>query len=947
MLLSIDIAKSKAVLIGSGQFIKDERLTSKRSMYQEIEVLNKNLSDDKVIGIPKENIDMLLDIDDNTQIKEVLATSAEETTDTLIIYYAGYVVLRRRKLFLTTANSTEEKAHVNGIAFDEVIDIVRESAAKRVLFVIDAEYRKVMMDSVMMFSELVESQFATYQKELPNNIFLTVPVDNAMGESQFTRTLNSILQNGINKEVETLTLTDIFDKLSNLLSVQNGEDVIPIFKAGEDEQVHLAYNRRYSKFKKLQKKAEAYFESEEYEEALPVLSQALDLYADQKEIVQKYNFIEKVLEARDLYETEDFKKSFEVYKSASELFDLSTTHKGMVMALEAQANAHFDSAHYDIAKPLYEQLLKLEEGHETYTERLEVCLNEIQYMSLLYEGDEAYFAGKYDVALEFYQQTLAIRNENVVVRRKEECERMMLHAKFVRKQVEEELRESLKAELKKELEEEQGSVISEQEKEELKVALQQEIKEELEDSFWKRTAIWNSVEAYEFYIGFFPEGKHIEKAESRLESLNEALSSENEEETSEIHGLDQELLGQLRSEPVEEVIEKIENSISQQDVEEEVSEEDEPVAEESISIVLDNDVEEELPPLNGHSVDVVEGETVIEETSSLKDEQQEESVDIESVNVDEEEVSIDLPVAEEVENVVEEESTVAEMTEEELWDKAQSGNNVDSYMYYINNTEESLHIADAYYMINKLKQQEDQDSDEESSFDPFSIDDITESTPDTGTEENYLQEEEKESSESETFQAAEETEADIPFEERELWEKAVALDTVESYMEYLEKTEEAEFVADAYSRVNQLKSPSTVDEVNDIFEDDNDDNFKMSDFEDTVLDDAAEGSFESENGDEFEGDEETLWAKATEENTMSAYFSYLNITKDKKYWNEAKAKIDELKSESQDKEDEDWKEAQTLDTIDGYKLYIRKYPLGLYYAKAMFRLNALESYSSN
>lgn len=300
-------------------------------------------------------------------------------------------------------------------------------------------------------------------------------------------------------------------------------------------------------------------------------------------------------------------------------------------------------------------------------------------------------------------------------------------------------------------------------------------------------------------------------------------------------------------------------------------------------------------------------------------------------------------------------------SEEALWDYATKGNTVESFMDYVNTTRESLHIADAYYMINKLNREKaaaEQPQQE-----------VKEPLPATATKSG-----EREATEEATKAEAPQPERrrlgrsapkheEVPGAQKEedtsfledlseegLWNYATKLSTVEAYMQYIDYTKDSKYIADAYSKINKLNHANDEDtEAAPVIPDVKPEEVAVEQAPVQSADKPITNIHDPNHPERVSvsNDEEQLWQAAKEEDTISAYFNYLNTTKEKMYWKDAKSRINTLKQNSQEQEQKDWVDTQMADTVDAYREYIRKYPLGNYYAKAMFRLNKLETEGAN
>ncbi|MCS7005066.1 MAG: hypothetical protein NZM38_07045 [Cytophagales bacterium] len=186
--------------------------------------------------------------------------------------------------------------------------------------------------------------------------------------------------------------------------------------------------------------------------------------------------------------------------------------------------------------------------------------------------------------------------------------------------------------------------------------------------------------------------------------------------------------------------------------------------------------------------------------------------------------------------------------------------------------------------------------------------------------------------------------------EEELWQTAVRIGTVEAYTYYVDTTKEASHVVDAYYMINKLnkenKTSTETSAADSVLQ-------EISSFtshhtlkpetqenREKVRQDTSNEKLEGYTAADY-AYEDKLWKEATTENTLSSYYNYINNTVIKRFWQEAKERIRELKEEAKNNEEKDWKAAKQADTIEAYRAYVRKYPLGNYYAQAMFRINEL------
>ncbi len=1016
MSFSMDTNTSRALMIGASKFPKDSNLKASGQVSNNLARFTEILSNEKIVGLSPQQIVTLENTHDNTAIKEQLALSAEKGGSTFIVYYSGNIVIRKGQLYLTTTNSSLRQVHVNGIPLAEVMTILGESETTQKVLILDVAYIHSVNDPKEDTDKLIKSIFNHYEQEYPDTYFVSSPTNNYTPEDtpNFTTQLTKVLEKGIPEEKGTLSLQDLYDALSTL-SEQENNIGFPVFgKKGRKSTITFAYNHQFIRFKDLRKQADKLFEDGEYQEALPLYREASGLFPEHDYISRKLQFTSHFLLASELFAQKEYAEAKKNFEEARNFFDLPIITERVNDCIEKLASQLYDQGDYTQALPYYEYLVKKSDNNIFYNRRLKVCQDEIRFTELVDKADRAYFEDNYTLALQCYNAALEINMDHLLVRRKEECERFLQKERSLKSKVEIEIREKLikqQAQLvEQKIEEEKQRLKEKFKKKEVEAlakarteaeqAYRQQLEdavqaktEELESSFWKRLSVWNEIEGYTFYLDFFPEGKYVQKAQKRIEQLKTKKHKE-QENTNITHipyaEKDPETPGYLNGSHIATEKESIQPS----------TEETPPTAREdrensaqveriSLADLIRNRPEEEttLESLSEESEEITQ-EASTEETPTLE----ETSAEVMGTNTEEQTPQEETSALQEVDDIPQNAS------EEELWEYACSKHTVASYMNYINNTQESRYIAEAYTKVGELSRLEAEDEEETAhttthtyeTSEETSVDEDTENfTQETETV-NYATEEEPTAEEQHTYTpeeetppttSAEETTETFTGSEDEMWAHAERENTVASYMNYIENTTDGNYISEAYYRINQLNNPSDDEDTSDYSSDSTtqetvldeepstQNSVEESEEEDTPymqnghqesnytsIESASGNSMQSQAEEEptftaveeeqepmGETEEKTLWERAKAEDTVSAYFTYMNNTTEKQYWDLAKERISELKNDSQSQELNDWNTAQQEDTVEAYKKYIRKYPLGNYYAKAMFRLNRLES----
>lgn len=1049
MPLMFDSSKSRAILIGIGTFLKDDDLNRREHVYKDISLLRDTLTDAQILGIHEKDIVSLVDSEGNTMIKERIAEVANTTEDTLILFYSGYLIERRGKLILSSPHTTINQCHINGIPLTEVIEIVNESQAKRVFLILDAEYR-----AAQTFGESIEVTSKTIDDLLPFGPKKTYVVSE-LGQNSSQKTiasgLTTLFQTGIDEEKEVLTIRDVKKFFKQDTSLQE-----VLFSTNESDDIPICLNKRFSVAKKLRIEIEEKFKSKQFEEALPLLKEGIELFEQDEEFNNMAAFIETLHQADQMFNNQSYDAAKNRYQAAFDIIEEDTAYKGIIKSLEKIANSQYDNEDFESSKHTYTELLKFDSTNDLYNDKVNYCDNELKFTSYIDLGDKAYFENKFTIAKEHYSKALEYRKDPVVLRRKEECEKFLSREEKLRAEIKAELEDEIKVTLDNKVQEELKNKEHEIEEKlrskletELSSALmpkaKDEVTQELETSIWQKTAIWNSIEGYQFYLSMFPNGHFVAKADQRMDQIHKqklAQKMEEKEKTPAIKivdtkeskeeelNIERALLMDLRMEPIEDVLAKIEESkglkgevLLWKDTERillERNEDDNEYLEPLDDIIiseLDGVMDEairEVEEEGGMSFDTTDVKEVENDSLSLEEAKELTASALEQEEITESEITEEVvDTTQNVPTIVNtavsnDNAALEQLSEEELWTRSEQINTKDAYLEYINYTKTADQIAEAYYRINKIDQG---DTPEITASEPSIV---------SSSESNIIEEE----SISEVSIPAPVKDTSVientvfidGMDEETLWKTASSLNTIDSYKEYLNRTESNDYLADAYSSINTIQNGETVTEIEttEVVEAESTSTFEIDSsttdtnvIEEEVIDSIESSSVDSEKAEdeqptinieneineiineddpnsvlngfetpvetaisselsstpqievetlkedaspldiledkvEVNDDEEDLWKNTCEENTLGAYFNYLNLTSQKKYWKEAKEKISSLKNDSQAKEEDDWKRAQEIDTIEGYKTYIRKYPLGNYYAAAMMRLGKLE-----
>jgi hypothetical protein len=820
----------RAVLIGASHFPKDRGLVNFAAASANLQKLSEALADARALGLPAAQLSVLLNTPDNIVIKEQLASAAENASELLLVYITGHAVLRRGQLYFATASSSREQIHVNGLSLAEIAAIIREPEDTPKLIVIDAVFGQANAGGAAETAAQVQSELMRLEEGLRRaSVVMSSPLVspenfyNTPAGSPLTHLISLVMKNGVRKEVGTITAADAYDYATRQLEHEGVS--LPI--AGDRarmRQLTLANNVKYNDFYRLSAEADTLFERQQYEQALPLYQSAAQLFENNQELNKRIRFICLLLDAVAQQQRQELENARRNYQDALQLFAVEQVRTRLDQITEKIATQYFDKGNYEQAQTNYELLVRRFPENEFFRKRLEQCKGEMAFAELIDRGDRYYFQDDFLAAVDAYTKALAINHDAKAQRRKEECERLLSKEQQLRRKLEDELKstaasatpvyvpvvdenalENARQQARESARQEVYQEVEQTLREQLYGEIARHFKEQADRDIWRIVAELDTPEAYKCYLTIFPDGQHHEAAEN---ALKPKFNPQDEVERAKNVLTDLIQVKKVNGYKTTETPETPEL----------------PQAETYQQPFLFDSAPK--------SVSEQPAETVAE-TNTAEDDfiKLFSTEDAPIFNMAEDNAFHELlESAQPPISVIEEASPLSQMTEDDLWQHAQSENTVESFMAYIEHTKEFKHITDAYYYINRIKQ-------------------------------NMLQDE--------------------PHEE-----------TPKPITNHAAKA-----AAESISAFSAAK----------------------------------------------EDEDDLLWERAHRENTVHAYYQYLNSSVKRKYADQAKRHIQELNDAIKNSETIDWEDAVKTDTIEAYNTYLEKYPFGNYYAKARFRIMKLES----
>ena len=732
----------KTVIFGADHFPKDPSMPALPLVASQVEAFQRMLTPTYLPGAEETGRVNLLNVTDNTRIKEELSRAAEQAPDVLLVYYVGYALFRRSQWYLTTANSTSAQVHVNGISLAELAGTIGESEHTAKVIVLDCAYLHTPEAGSELWQYAHEELHRTGDL-LKNVCFLMAsPKDAAyQREPRLAAPLTKLLEGGLRKNSVHLQLADIHDFLYEQFRLAGKATAAPLFYIPADMvKLELANNLKYIAFLEHKQAADRYFESENFAAAQPIYERAQHYYDTDDDVNAKTRFISFVLEAEKQFAQGQFAQAKKNYELAHELFDLAYVKQKTEQVIGQMAEGYFNTAQYEQAKAHYARLAATYPADTFFADRLRTCLHELKYGELIDSADEYYFRFDFENALGCYREALAIHEDRRTKRRMEECAQLMDKRATLREQLEAEIGKRVKAEVEQQFnaqfaETEQARLA------ELTLALTQKIQAEtradIDQRAWELIGQQTSPETYRLYCQLFPQGQHLAQATELAHQPTKQYPAEN---------------GKHRD-----------NGAS-----------------------------------NGHQTDAdawLDGHNEVG--------------------------PVETNAASEVAGPsIAEPAPTEQSSEEILWDKALKESTVASFLAYINQTEESAHIAEAYYQIGQLRHQETQEpvaapiilpgsyaTEEEQIFNPEEL--LWHQTVKDHTLEGYqayLTQYPNRGHADEARSAMLRLQESAKMDEIKDWEMVTSTDTLEAYKAYISKYPFGNYYAKARFRIAKLEA---------------------------------------------------------------------------------------------------------------------------------------------
>jgi len=220
MNISIDLNKTKAILIGNSDYLNFPKIGPVDGNLDDIFNI---LTDENIFGLSEKNIILIKNKNHQEIFESIIDLLSDESNlniETLIFYYSGhgYRDANSKELFLTGINSNQNSIKISGLRFNDIKLLIEGSYIQKRIVIIDSCYSGLAtMDNSGEFftkDELnIKGTYILASSASNEKSFF----DSSYRNTFFTKELISILNYGIKIEDPYISLENIFINIQQRL----------------------------------------------------------------------------------------------------------------------------------------------------------------------------------------------------------------------------------------------------------------------------------------------------------------------------------------------------------------------------------------------------------------------------------------------------------------------------------------------------------------------------------------------------------------------------------------------------------------------------------------------------------------------------------------------------------------------------------------------------------
>lgn len=226
---SLNLEKFKIILIGNSKYPEDMSIKDVPNIQVNISLLKKAFINNNILGVPIDNITVLLN-KTKIEIEKEMTNFVKNTNidDTVIFYYAGhgFISSENFNLYLSTKNSNLEHIESTSISIKRFNEIVINSFAKRKIIILDAchsggVHNQLTNNKSFISKEINKIEGCYVLSSSSEDEPSLYPINNNNLPTYFTGEILNTLYNGVDNSTSYLTIREVYKEVYNALHKMN------------------------------------------------------------------------------------------------------------------------------------------------------------------------------------------------------------------------------------------------------------------------------------------------------------------------------------------------------------------------------------------------------------------------------------------------------------------------------------------------------------------------------------------------------------------------------------------------------------------------------------------------------------------------------------------------------------------------------------------------------
>lgn len=211
-----------AVLVGTQSYQSGLDMDDLVQVKNNVLALFRILSDDRYLGIPVENIDVLIDVG-RPEIRRSISAAVEKDGP-LIVYYSGHGLPGKDALLLPLSTTVPHDVEDGSLSFNSLAEIIREKRNGCKIVIIDTCFAGRALSVLSDATQTVEANATVFDHEekiigiASSSKYATAEgKDDSSNHTMFSGKLIGVLRDGIQGRGETLTIQTIYNEVRRRL----------------------------------------------------------------------------------------------------------------------------------------------------------------------------------------------------------------------------------------------------------------------------------------------------------------------------------------------------------------------------------------------------------------------------------------------------------------------------------------------------------------------------------------------------------------------------------------------------------------------------------------------------------------------------------------------------------------------------------------------------------